>query len=189
MKKTIKLWVALIAIFVLSGCGQNVDVTDSRAGSESVKKEETKVSGVADVCNYFPKELVESALGKTIPKAEKVDIGDPSCYYYTQYIDNYENSYSGEKKPGGPKIVVVYDTKDFAKDRISNEKSGSKYTNDSSIGMDNFVVRNNVNKIWLVALSLGGERYIRMKAFDDAVTGEELIKVAKKFAEKIQNEK
>lgn len=192
MKKNLILPVLiLVAVFVLSGCGQKSETSSgSKTNSgENSAKEDAKAGGIADICNYFPKEIVESALGKSIAKVEKSDLVDPTCYYYTKYEDGYEKSYSGAKKPGGPKIVVVYDTKDFAKDRISNEKGGSKYTNDSSIGMDNFVVRNNVNKIWLVALSLGDDKYIRMKAIDDAVTGEELVKIAKKFAEKIQSAK
>lgn len=186
MKKGLIMSVAVLgAVLVLSGCGQNKDASDSGSkATDKAVKEEAKSGGVADVCNFFPKELVEKALGKAIPKIETVDVGDPSCNYYTKYEDNYENSYSGGKKPGGPKIVVVYDTKDFEKDKASNEKSGSKYTSDSSIGMDNYVVRNNVNKIWLVALSLGDGKYVRMKAFDDAVTGEELVKIAKEFATK-----
>jgi hypothetical protein len=187
MKKIIIGLFLVFSVVIFSGCGQKGADFKKEDGVKQgvVEKEEAKVGGIMDVCNYFPKELVEKALGKIIPKIEPVDVGDPSCYYYTEYKENYGNSYSGVKKPGGPKVVVVYDTKDFLKDKASNENSGSKYASDPSIGMDNFVVRNNVGKIWLVALSLGNDKFIRFKAFDDAVTGEELVKIAKEFAEKI----
>lgn len=180
MKQKIALSLLLIfSLFIVSGCGNTND-----NGSET--KTSSQKSGIEDVCNYFPKELVEKALGKSIPQIETVDLVDPTCNYYTSYEDNYERTYSGKNKPGGPKIVVVYDTKDFAKDRISNEKSGSTYTPDPSIGMDNFVVTRKGGEIWLVALSLGDEKYIRLKAIDEAVTGEELVKIAKEFAAKIK---
>ena len=196
MKKFITLFSLLIALaFVLTACGQKPPTNNAGGAKQGdTKKEETKkeqkedkASGVADVCNYLPKELVEAAIGRKIANVETVNLVDNSCNYYTEWIEGYENSYSGKKKPGGPKVVVVYDTKDFAKDRITNEKFGSIYESDPSIPMDNFVVRNNINKIWLVALSLGDEKYIRMKQFDDAVTGEELVKIGIKFAEKIKS--
>ncbi len=192
MKKITIFMSLLIAVaFMLSGCApkdtgagknENKNETKTEAKKENTKKE----AGVADVCNYFPKELVETAIGRQVAKVETVNLVDNSCNYYTQWIENYENSYSGKKKPGGPKIVVVHDTKDFAKDRVTNEKHGSVYKSDPSIPMDNFVVRNNVNKIWLVALSLGDGKYIRMKQFDDAVTGEELVKIGIEFAKKLK---
>lgn len=196
MKKfTIILSLLFAVAFVLTGCtpkdtgaGKNENKKETKTEEKKEEAKKDKESGVADVCNFFPKELVETAIGRKIAKVETNDLADKACYYYTQWIENYENSYSGGKKPGGPKIVVVYDTKDFAKDKISNEKSGSKYSNDPSIPMSNWVVRNNINKIWLVALDLGDEKYIRMKSFDDAVTGEELVKIGIEFAKKIKGD-
>lgn len=144
-----------------------------------------KAGGMADVCKYFPKELVESAIGKPIVKAEASLIGSEVCAYYTAYSQTYDHTPYGDK-PGGPHVVVVYDTKDFAKDRPINEKHGSVYTRDPSIGMDNYVVRNNVGKIWMTALAVGNDTYIRFKAIDKAVTGDDLVKIARKFAEKVK---
>lgn len=181
--------------FVLSGCAQKNTNTETKNESkketktEEKKQEKEKEGGVADVCNYFPKELVEKAIGKPIVKTEVPIIGSENCYYYTQYIEDYEKSYSGKKKPGGPHVVAVYDFDDFAKDRVTNEKHGTTYETDASIGMDNFVMRNNIKKIWQTALVLGNDKYLRIKFVDDAVTGEDLVKIAKEFAGKIKDGK
>lgn len=185
MKKIILSLIALVAVsFLLTGCGQNSKVSDN-GQKETGKKEEQKSSGMADVCNYFPKSLVEEAIGRPIVKVEASIIGKEVCNYYTAYSETYDHTPYGDN-PGGPSVVVVYDTEDFLKDKASNEKTGSKYESDSSIGMENFVVKSNVNKIWLTALSLGNGIFLRFKAIDDAVTGEELVKIAAKFAEKIK---
>jgi hypothetical protein len=185
MKKIILSLMALVAMsFLLTGCGQN-SKTSGNEQKETSKKEEQKSSGLADVCNYFPKELVEAAIGRPIVKVETSILGKEICNYYTAYSETYDHTPYGDK-PGGPQLVVVYDTEDFLKDKASNEKTGSTYTSDSSIGMENFVVKNNINKIWLTALSLGNGVFLRFKAIDDAVTGEELVKIAAKFAEKIK---
>lgn len=179
MKKlTILLNLILAVTILLSGCGE-------KTKKEDVRTNKTKPGGIAAVCKYFPKELVESAIGKPIVKVEESILGSEACLYYTSYSKTYHHTPYGEK-PGGPHIVVVYDTKDFAKDKVTNEKHGNVYTRDPSIGMDNYVVRNHADKIWLTALVLGNEKYIRFKSMDNAVTGEDLVKVAQKFAEKIR---
>jgi hypothetical protein len=181
MKKYLAFF-ALGMMFFLSGCGQK------NSGGDSTKNDNGgggKSAGIENICSYFPKELVESAIGKPIVKVEVPIMGSEYCNYYTAYSEKYNHTPYGDN-PGGPHIVVVYDTKDFAKDKISNEKSGTKYETDSSIGMDNFVMRNNAKKIWQTALVLGGDKYIRIKFIDDAVTGDDLVKIAKKFAEKIK---
>lgn len=141
--------------------------------------------GMADVCKYFPKDLVEKAIGKPIVKVEESMFGSEICKYYTAYSQTFDHTPYGDK-PGGPFVIVTYDTKDFVKDRVTNEKHGSVYTRDGSIGMDNFVVRSHANEIWLTALVLGGEKYIRIQCRHDAVKGDDLVKIARKFAEKIK---
>jgi hypothetical protein len=179
MKKlTILLNLIFAITILLSGCGE-------KTKKEDVKTNKTKPGGIAEVCNYFPKELVESAIGKPIVKVEESFIGSNVCLYYTAYSKTYDHTPYGDK-PGGPNIVVVYDTKDFAKDRVTSEKHGSVYKSDPSIGMDNYVVRDHAGQIWLTALALGNEKYIRFKSIHDAVTGEDLVKIAQKFAEKIR---
>lgn len=183
MKKTILALIAFLAVgLLLAGCAKNSNVSGNEQKED--KKQEEK-SDVMDVCDKFPKNLVEEAIGRPIVKSQASMLGKEVCEYYTSYSETYDHTPYGDK-PGGPKVVAVYDTKDFLKDKASNEKSGSKYESDSSIGMENFVVKNNINKIWLTALALGNNVFLRFKAIDDAVTGEELVKIAQKFAEKIK---
>jgi len=153
---------------------------------KSQDKNKTAGINIEDVCSYFPKELVESAIGKPIVKQEKVL--SFACGYYTSYSENYEHTlYSDE--PGGPYITVVYEEvtpEEFDRLRAFNENSGSRYENDSSIGMDNFVMRNKKNEVWQTVLVLGGDKYIRIKSVDNAVPGEDLIKIARVLAENIK---
>ena len=102
------------------------------------------------------------------------------------YRDNFDHTPYGDK-PGGTPVVAVYDIKDFAKDKAYNETHGSKYGSDLSIGMDNYVVRSNAGKIWQTVLILGNDKYLRIHFIHDAVKGEDLVKIAKKFAEKIKS--
>jgi len=173
MKKTLVMLSLLFT--VLSGCGQK------NAGP-------TTANPFEDLCSYFPKQLVETAIQKPIVHVEKSSLLDPSCSYYTQYLENYEITYSGDKKPGGPHVIVVYDTQDFARDKIINEKSGTTYETDPTIGMDNVVMRNTSHQIWQTALVLGNDKYIRIKAIDKAVSGNDLVNIARAFAQKLKND-
>jgi len=183
MRKITLALIAFLAVGLLfAGCAKNSGVSEK--GQKDDKKQEKK-SDVMDVCDKFPKSLVEEAIGRPIVKTQASIIGKEVCEYYTSYSETYDHTPYGDK-PGGPHLVVVYDTEDFLKDKVSNEKTGSKYESDPSIGMENFVVKNNINKIWLTVLALGNNVFLRFKAIDDAVTGEELVKIATKFAEKIK---
>ena len=184
MKKIFIFFVLATLILVGAGCRKSgID------GQKETKESKTsKVSGVADVCNYFPKELIEEAIGKPIVKVETPFTGGESCFYYTFYSDTYDHTPYGDE-PGGTPVVAVYDTKDFAKDKAYNETHGSKFSSDPSIGMDNYVVRDNTNEVWQTVLILGDEKYLRIHFVHDAVTGDDLVKIAKKFAEKIASGK
>jgi hypothetical protein len=190
MKKVlIVIAVIIVASLIFNSSKKNPTTkTEESTGeeqtiTESVKPETQKTNDFEDLCNYFPKELVEKAIVRPIVKVETGTLVDPTCNYYTSYSEKYDHTPYGDK-PGGPHVVVVYDTEDFAKDRVTNEKSGTKYETDPSIKMNNFVMKNNINKIWQVALDYGDEKYIRIKDIDDAVTGEELVKIAAEFATK-----
>ncbi|HBE44382.1 MAG TPA: hypothetical protein DDW17_02735 [Deltaproteobacteria bacterium] len=190
VEKLVLLAVLVIGLVVIGGCGKGPEEKPgvTQMPTKSQKEAKKASNAIENVCGYFPKELVESAIGKPIVKTEGrlPGMGD-SCYYYTSYSEKYRQTQYGYK-PGGSFIVVVYDTKDFAKDRAYNEKSGTKYESDPSIGMDNFVMRNKINEIWQTALVLGGDRYIRIKSIDKAVPGEDLVKIARKFAERIRGD-
>ncbi len=181
---------------ILSGCGKKENPRKSRAAqyqsravkSSSQRKAAVKkptAGGVENVCQYFPKDLVEKAIGRPIVKMEQSMLGSEVCEYYTSYSPTYTHTPYGDQ-PGGPHVVAVYDYKDFAKDRVINEKHGSVYASDPSISMENFVVRSHAGKIWQTVLALGDEKYLRIKVIHDAVTGDELAKIAKEFAKKIK---
>ncbi len=173
--------VAFVALLGAS-CGGGGPTTGGPGGTTG-----GGASDIEKVCSYFPKELIEEAIGKPIVKTEVPFVDEKSCFYYTLYTETFDHTPYGDK-PGGTPVVAVYDDEDFAKDRISNEKSGSKYAKDETIGMDNFVVRNHAGKIWQVVLVLGGDKYIRMHFVHDAITGEELVKIGAKFAERIKGQ-
>jgi hypothetical protein len=177
----------VFAALILIGAGCEKSGIDGQ--KETKESKTSKVSGVADVCNYFPKELIEEAIGKPIVKVEVSLSDEKNCFYYTLYTDDFDYSPYTGNQPGGTPIVVVYDDSDFAKDKISNEKTGSKYTKDPSISMDNYVVRDFGGTIWQVVLILGQDKYIRMHYVHSAITGPELVKIGAKFAEKIASGK
>ena len=168
--------IGVVLILILGG-------SDKNNASDNSKTTGGK-SGISNICSYLPKELLEKAIGKPILKVESPFTDGKTCFYYTTYSETYNHTPYGDK-PGGAKVVVVYDDEDFLKDKISNEKSGSVYGTDATIGMDNYVVRRKAGDIWLVALNLGGDKYIRMHFIDDAVTGEDLIKIATELAKNI----
>jgi hypothetical protein len=188
MKKIIIGIIVIVVIIVGISMFGGKKGDDKSNNQLSTTGEQNKKSGLAisNVCNYFPKELIESATGKSIVKVESPFTDNKSCFYYTFYSETYDHTPYGDK-PGGTQVVAVYDDEDLVKDKVSNEKSGNIYGSDASIGMDNYVVKNSAGKIWQTVLILGNEKYIRIHFIQDAVTGEDLVKIAKKFAEKIQN--
>jgi hypothetical protein len=184
MKNKLIIVIAIVVIVVggiIIFSGDKGTENNNQLGNQN----KSTASGISNICEYFPKELIESAIGKSIVKVESPFSDNKSCFYYTFYSDTYDHTPYGDE-PGGTPIVVVYDDEDLAKDKISNEKSGNTYRSDASIGMDNYVVKNNVGKIWQTVLILGGEKYIRIHFVHDAATGEDLVKIAAKFAEKIK---
>jgi hypothetical protein len=190
MKKFLIIAVIIVvvvgAILIMSGSKKSKEGTVNNNSYQNTNT--VKGGGASNVCSYFPKELIESATGKSIVKVESPFSDNKTCFYYTFYSETYNHTPYGDN-PGGTQVVAVYDDKDLAKDKISNEKSGSVYGSDASIGMDNYVVRNSAGKIWQTVLILGGEKYIRIHFIQDAVTGDDLVKIAAKFAEKIKSGK
>jgi len=182
MKKIFVVLISFVFVFTAAGCGQKA----STGGSQN--QEGGKVTGIADVCNYFPKELIEEAIAKPIVKVEVPFTDGKSCFYYTQYSETFDHSPYGDV-PGGTQVVAVYDDEDFAKDKAYNETHGSKYEKDASFAMDNWVVRNNTGEAWQVVLILGNEKYLRIHFVHQAITGPELIKIGARFAQKIQSGK
>ena len=180
-KKIVFVFILSTVVLALSGCGQGATTGDQgKSGS--------KATGLQDVCNYFPKELIEEAISKPIVKVEVPFVDGKSCFYYTQYSETFDHTPNGDV-PGGTQVVAVYDDEDFAKDKAYNETHGSKYAKDDSFAMDNWVVRDNTGEAWQVVLILGNDKYIRIHYVHRAITGPELIKIGARFAQKIQSGK
>ena len=157
----------------------NLPVTEKSLGAK-----ESKVN-VSNVCAFFPKELIEKAIGREIVKVEEFGIKKDACFYYTAYSENFHYD-----SPGGPEIVVSYseDSKEFEKNKKLQEDMGYVYQPDPSIDMDNYVVINNRGeKSALLFLILGEGKYLMVKSVYNAATGEELVKIAKVLAEKIKS--
>lgn len=142
-----------------------------------------KVSGVDDICNYFPKELVEEAIGRPIVKVEgPMFSSDKSCTYYTDYSETY---YGGQGAGGG-NVVAVIEDKNVEANKAELEAGGYTLDTDSRIGTDHYTVKNNTKKVWRVDLILGPDKFLRIKTNHSAVTDDELVKIAAKFAEKLK---
>jgi len=144
------------------------------------------------ICDYFPKELIEGVINKPIVRTEQdlPGMGD-ACYYYTSYSETYDHP-SNDDKPGGPHIIVVSEyesAENFAILKEHNEKYGTRYESDSSIGMANYVMRNSENEVWQVALIWDDDYYLKIRVIDDAVPGEDLIKIARVLAGKLLGDK
>ncbi len=181
---------AFALALVLAGCGQSPAATtgadNTKADTGSVKTDSVKKSSALDdMCTYFPKELIEQALGKPILNVEKPFVSENACFYYTIWTETYDHTPSGDI-PGGAPVVVTLRTEDLAKNMADNEKTGSKYVKDESISMDNYVAYDNTKKPWQVILILNDKQYFELHYVHRAVTGDELVKIAKKLAERVQ---
>jgi hypothetical protein len=141
------------------------------------------VSGIDDVCNYFPEELVEEAIGRPIVKTEGPSfMGEKSCTYYT----DWDEGYYGGRLAGGGNVIAVIEDKNVEAAKVELEADGYKPETDSRIAMDHYTLKDNTKEVWRVDLVLGPEKYLRIKANHSAATGEELVKIGAKFAEKIK---
>ncbi|MCX6730032.1 MAG: hypothetical protein NT058_00835, partial [Candidatus Portnoybacteria bacterium] len=119
MKKFIIIAIVLVVIVggILLLSGKKGTEKNNEQTPTSETQDKKSASSMADVCNYFPKELVESAIGKPIVKMEVSSVSDKTCLYYTTYSETYDHTPYGDK-PGGAMVVVVYDDEDFVKDRV-----------------------------------------------------------------------
>lgn len=171
-----KLFAVLSAAAMLAILGAGCGGPTSGGGSGKA------VSGMEDVCNYFPKELVEEAIGRPIVKTERSMVYD-ACDYYTEY----DEGYYGGRGAGGPNVIAVLEEKNL-EDAWKSEMTGKAYTveRDASIPMDNYVVKRKTGEPWQVNLIVGGGKILRFQTNHSAVEGADLVKIAAKFAEKIK---
>lgn len=180
MKKSfVILGVMAIVATLGASCGGGGPTS---GGPESALAGKT-VSGIDDVCSYFPKELVEEAIGRPIVKTEgPAFTGDKSCTYYT----DWDEGYYGGRLAGGGNVVAFIEDKNVESSKAELKADGYTPETDSRIGMEHYTLKNNTKEVWRVDLVLGPEKFMRIKANHSAATGEELVKIAAKFAEKIK---
>jgi hypothetical protein len=155
--------------------------------SSAEKVSPAKAVSMEDVCVYFPKELIQNTIGKAVVKtnATKYTSGN-GCEYYTEYRDDYYYA-PGGNTPGGREVVAVLENGDVAAYKADKQTRGNTITTDPSIPMENIVVKNAGGIIWHVGLILGPSQYLRMNYIQDAVTGQELVKIAAAFAKKLKS--
>ena len=175
MRKNIFFMLIAFALITLLGAGCGEQQADNGSTEQAV-------SGIDDVCNYFPKELVEQAIGKPIVKVAGPSFtGDKTCTYYT----DYKEGYYGGKMAGGGNVVAVIEDKNFADWKAEQEKFGYKLEKDPSIAVEHYAVRSTAKEIWQVTLFINANKYLRIQTNHSAVAGPELVKIAAKFAERI----
>jgi hypothetical protein len=197
MTKKILFPLVFALALVLAGCGQGPATTgtdNAKADTGSTKSDTGGVktnagngdSALDDMCTYFPKELIEAAIGKPILKVEKPFVTGNACFFYTIYTDTYDHTPSGDV-PGGAPVVVTLRTEDLAADIAAKEKTGSVFKKDAGIPMDNYVAYDNTKRPWQVMLILNDKQYFELHYVHSAVTGDELVKIAIKLAQRVQN--
>lgn len=181
MRRTL---IVLLMTMTFLSCG-SPDQGKEAKKSEVVK---SKQSTSDDICAYFPKELLEAAIGKPIVKVEPTVVSQKGCAYYTEYREDYYNV-PGGKSPGGRIIQVMLDDKSIESYKADKLNSGNLLETAAGIKMENLIVKRKSAEIRQVALVLGSEKYIRIYSIQDAVDGPTLVKIGAKLAEALQNRK
>ena len=169
----------IIAI-TLASCGASNNAGTDQT-SDNGKKE---ASGMEAVCKYFPKELIEEAIGRPIVRVEDSSIAeDYICIYYTEYSETYDHTPYGDK-PGGPQIVVVLSDEGVAASKADLEKYGYTFTKDDSYAVDNRLISSG-NDVYRADLIINENRFFRITSNHFAANADEIIKIGKRFAERI----
>ena len=186
-----KIIIIAICVVVLAGGiillnQKNKGQSAFQEGAQSQREVKPTSNAIDDVCNYFPKELVEQAIGRPIVKVEGSFYSSyTSCYYYTDWKEDF-----GGDKPGGPSINVLVMKDNVEEIKAELEQRGNILETDPSIQGEHYTVRSPVDnvwrsEIWRVDLVLGPEKFVEVKCAHGAASSEELVKIAAKLAEKI----
>lgn len=177
---------AMAMIFAGAGCG-GPGGPGPEPGKETTGK--TDKSGMEDVCKYFPKELVEEAIGKPIERAANDSSIYDTCYYYTKYTEDFDHTPYGDK-PGGPHIIAVLNEENEATARAESEKNGYKFTQDPGYSWEHYLVTSRGSKTpFRVDLIIDEGHYFMIKSNHFGATDEEIVKIGKRFAERMKNGK
>jgi len=182
-KSFLLLGAALLAVLALAGAG-----CGKTTGADVAKEiGKAKQAEVKDVCKYFPKELVEEAIGKPIVRAANDNGIYDACQYYTAYTQDFDHTPYGDH-PGGPHIIVVLNDKDEAIDKADFEKDGYKFEKDPSFSWEHYLVTSPGSKTpFRVDLIVDNNSYFMIKSNHFAATDAEIVKIGKRLSEKMKN--
>lgn len=173
-------------IFAGAGCGG-----PGGAGPTADKSDKGKsAGGMEEVCKYFPKELVEEAIGRPIVKVEDESmVVDHICTYYTVWSETYDHTPYGDK-PGGAGIVVVLEDESVADNKTEFEAKGYTFKKDESYSWDNYLITSRGSKTpYRADLIVNENRFFRINSNHFAATDEEIVKIGKRFSERMKNGK
>lgn len=184
---------AVIAVFVFLGAGCN-DPTHGEGGPGPEPGKESASKGgsseMENICKYFPKELVEEAIGRPVVKTEDSSIvTDHICIYYTVWSETYDHTPYGDN-PGGAGLYVILEDKSVAANKAEFEKNGYTVKKDDSFAWDNYLFYSAGSKTaYRADLIVNENRFFRMHSTHFAVTDEEIVKIGKRFSERMKNGK
>lgn len=182
MKKSI--FFVLAAVMFFTGCGGPAGDGSKTTGGKAGKSE------MEQVCKYFPKELIEEAIGKPIVKVEDSSlVEDFVCIYYTSWSETFDHTPYGDH-PGGPHVIVVLKDESVAAGKADLEADGYTFKKDETYSWDNYLVTSRGGKTpYRADLIVNENRYFMIKSNHFAVTDEEIVKIGKRFSERMKNGK
>lgn len=131
-----------------------------------------------NVCDLIPKELIEETIEREIVKVEWVELKTIRyCAYYTHYID---------PQVGGANVIIGFSNENYEEIKKELTRPGieNEFVKDTRIPVEHYLIKSRVGKIWEIDLFLGNNWYLGIKSNREAVSGEELIKIALKILEK-----
>lgn len=185
------LAIAAALIFLGAGCNDPTH-GEGGPGPEPGKESSGKVgkSEMENICKYFPKELVEEAIGRPVLKIEDSSIAaDHICIYYTVWSETYNHAPSGDQ-PGGAGLYVILEDMSVAENKAEFEKKGYTVKKDDSLAWNNLMFYSAGKKTaYRADLIISENQFFRMHSTHFALTDTEIAKVAKRFAERMKNGK
>jgi len=196
MKKKIFLgFAAIFAVLVFLGAGCN-DPTHGEGGPGPEPGKETATEGkvssaMEDVCKYFPKEIVEEAIGKPIVHVDNETLITANlCHYYTKYTEDFNKSPYGNDTPGGPHILVNLVEENHAEQIAKYEPKGYQFVKDDSFSWEHYLVKSKGSKTaFRVDLMIDENHYYMIKSNHFGATDEEIVKIGKRLSERMKNGK
>lgn len=186
MKKNVLILLLLITAMFLAGCtAKSSKIENSNTATST---EVTSKKTISNICDEFNADFLYSAIGKKIVKVERVKTtGVYACKYYTSYKTDFIKT-KATTTPGGPNIMIVLENINVAEHKAKVQKLGAVIKTDSRIKMDHFIIpRVDKKSVWQIGLVLNQNLFYWLNTSYSPITDDELIKLAAKVVEKIQN--